>query len=1028
MSVQLIQQYHAAVDRKIRYGGSSKESAVRNEFYNLVQQYARPRNLEFVPEINYRLPGGSFVTPDGTLKDALRQDWGYWEAKDTSDDLDVEIANKQAKGYPNSNILYEDTQTAVLIQAGEEVGRVTMLNAAALDALLGRFVSYESREVRAFREAIERFKEDVPALAETLRDIIRTQYEKNARFRKEAALFLELAQEAINPAVELADVREMLIQHILTQDIFNRIFDDPHFHQENAIARELGGVVGTFYTGTTRRTIDAKMSGYYEAINARAAAIYDHHEKQRFLKVLYETFYKAYNPKGADRLGIVYTPNEIVRFMIEGADWLCHKHFGRTLGDENVHILDPATGTGTFITEILDYLPPQQLPHKYRHELHCNEVAILPYYIANLNIEYTYQQITGQYEPFEHIVFVDTLDNMGFAYAGKQMSLFGLVDENAARIKAQNERDISVIIGNPPYNAWQENFNQQNANRPYKEVDERIKQTYIKHGTAQNQIGVYDMYSRFYRWASDRLGDEGIIAFITNSSFIDGRIFDGFRKLAAEEFSDIYVIDLGGNIRKNPKLSGPKHNVFAIQTGVAIAFMVRRNVDQRDVGATHGSPLPAAHIHYARRPEMEEASDKLRFLATTRLRDVSFKPITPSKRHNWINQTDNDFDDLLPLISKDVKAGDSQEAVFRLFSRGVATQRDEWVYDFSAETLERKVRFLIDTYEASRKNPDYANRMQIKWDRELTKYRDRQIEKQFNSEQLIDGQYRPFVKMRLYSDLHFNGMTYQLPNLFPIGRSNAAICFTDSGSEKPFMTIAAEEMPDLHLVGAGCSAQCMTLNRFDDLGNRVDNITDWALAQFRGKYEGGSAIPHPKSEIKKRDIFHYVYAVLHHPAYRQKYELNLKRDFPRIPFYADFWQWATWGARLMDLHLHYETVDPYPLDRHDADPDTVRKAYRAKLSANTAQGVITLDTYTMLSGVPDVAWTYRLGNRSALEWILDRYKERKPRDPTIREKFNTYRFADYKEHVIDLLCRVTTVSVETMAIVNVMPASVEEAL
>jgi predicted helicase len=549
MSIQLIRQYHSQVDKIIRYGGSRNESALRKPFQDLLEHYARSRNLEMIAELDVRTQFGTLVYPDGTLKDALRQDWGYWESKDEQDDLEAEIAAKLAKGYPSSNILFEDTRRAVLYQAGREVVRVDFRDDAGLDQLLTRFVSYESREVRQFREAIEQFSQEVPALAQELREIIEAQSAQNAAFRQAAESFLELGRKAINPAVEMADVREMIIQHVLTQDIFTKIFDDPQFHQENNIAHRLAEVVNTFYHGATRHQINDRLGHYYATINARAAQIHNHQEKQKFLKALYENFYKAYNPKGADRLGIVYTPNEIVRFMIEATDHLLFKHFGKTLGDPGVDILDPATGTGTFITELIEYLPPHQLEAKYQTEIHCNEVAILPYYIANLNIEYTYRQKMGRYQPFENIVFVDTLDNMGFQYHTKQLDLFSLADENVERIDRQNERDISVIIGNPPYNAWQENFNAQNPNRLYKEIDRRIKDTYIKHGTAQNQIAIYDMYTRFYRWATDRLGAKGIIAFISNSSFIDAQTYDGFRKVVADEFDYIYLIDLGGNVR-----------------------------------------------------------------------------------------------------------------------------------------------------------------------------------------------------------------------------------------------------------------------------------------------------------------------------------------------------------------------------------------------------------------------------------------------------------------------------------------------
>jgi type I restriction-modification system DNA methylase subunit len=453
MSIQLIQQYHANVEKLIRYSGTHNESTLRKPFQDLLEQYARSKNLVLVPEVG--VPGlkGHPVIPDGTLKDALRQNWGYWESKDEKDVLDDEIAVKFARGYPKDNILFEDTHTAVLYQGGYEFMRASFADVKALDGLLTRFVSYEPPEVSEFHKAIEAFSADVYGLSDTLRGVIEEQYAGNDAFRTALGEFLELCKKAINPKIELADVREMIIQHVLTEDIFMRVFDDADFHRENNVARKLDEVARTFYHGSMKRQIDAKIAPYYETINARASQISDHHEKQKFLKALYENFYKAYNPKAADRLGVIYTPDEIVRFMIEGADCLVFKHFGKTLGDKDVQILDPATGTGTFITELIEYLPLSQLEYKYRSEIHCNEVAILPYYIANLNIEYTYKQKTGKYLEFENICFVDTLDNMGFSASGKkQMDFFGLVDENALRIGRQNQKKISVIIGNPPYN------------------------------------------------------------------------------------------------------------------------------------------------------------------------------------------------------------------------------------------------------------------------------------------------------------------------------------------------------------------------------------------------------------------------------------------------------------------------------------------------------------------------------------------------------------------------------------------------
>ena len=369
MSIHSIHQYQNEVEKIIDYGGTKKETAIRNAFYNLLNEYAKQKGLMIVTEIEIKATNSNRkVTPDGTLKDVLRQDWGYWESKDESDDLDDEIKKKFDKGYPKENILFEDSNTAVLIQNGIEEMRVPFKDADALHHLLTAFISFERPEVIHFRKAIEHFKEDIPKVTETIRSIIIEAEKVNPKYIKAAEVFLRLCHDSINPNISIDDVREMIIQHILTEDIFNTIFDETQFHRENNIARELESVISTFFTGNTRRVALSSVQHYYQAINAAAAGIADHHEKQKFLKVLYETFYKSYNPKAADRLGVVYTPNEIVRFMIESTDYLLHKHFNKFLEDRNVEILDPATGTGTFICDIIDYLRKEKLEYKYKSE------------------------------------------------------------------------------------------------------------------------------------------------------------------------------------------------------------------------------------------------------------------------------------------------------------------------------------------------------------------------------------------------------------------------------------------------------------------------------------------------------------------------------------------------------------------------------------------------------------------------------------------------------------------------------------
>ncbi|MCY7284637.1 MAG: N-6 DNA methylase, partial [Cyanobacteria bacterium CAN_BIN43] len=364
MSRLLVTQYQSEVEKIIRYGGSKKETSIRNAFERLLNDYCKPRNYLLIPELDYKTKFNTTVFPDGTVKDAIRLEHGWWESKDQYDRLDDEIEKKFAKGYPDENILFEDSQTAVLIQHSQEVARVSMKDAEALDRLLNVFVEYERAEVRDFRSAIVKFKEDIPHILEALRAIIAQQEASNTQFRDRRNTFLEVCRQSINPEVEIFDIHEMLIQHILTEDIFTNIFHESQFHRENNIARELSEIINTFFTGTTRRNTLKSIEHYYAVIRRKSENIANHHEKQKFLKAIYENFYKAYNPKAADRLGIVYTPNEIVRFMIESADYLVHKHFGKLLSDPGGEILDPCTGTGTYVTELIEYLPADKLEHK----------------------------------------------------------------------------------------------------------------------------------------------------------------------------------------------------------------------------------------------------------------------------------------------------------------------------------------------------------------------------------------------------------------------------------------------------------------------------------------------------------------------------------------------------------------------------------------------------------------------------------------------------------------------------------------
>jgi len=1049
MSKQDIHQYYNKLDQYKQYGGSDNEISVRRAFANLLEAYCLPKNLLLVDEL---LLKSSQKRPDGTVKDALRLDWGHWESKAVHVSLNEEIRKKFELGYPKFNIIFENSAEIVLIQQEQETLRGDMRNAEFLHRVLTAFISYERPEIQEFRTAIEKFKQDIPHIIEALRALIAAQAKTNLKFQQARAEFWELCKESINPDITDFDIGEMLIQHILTAEIFDTVFSDSHFHRENNVAQELERVVNSFFTRTLRKETLAKIDNYYKTIKAEAARIDNHHEKQRFLKVIYENFYKAYNPKGADRLGIVYTPAEIVKFMIESTDYLLEKHFNTSLAEKGVEILDPATGTGTFITDLIEYIPRQYLEHKYRHEIHANELAILPYYIANLNIEYTYQQKMGQYVPFENIVFVDTLDNLGFMYQGKQGSFagFGLSAENLARIKAQNERRISVIIGNPPYNAKQEWYNDFNPNRKYAKIDERIKESYVKHGTAQNKNQLYDMYFRFFRWASDRLNENGVLCFITNHSYIHAQAFDGFRKAIAKEFDYAYIVDLGGDIRNRQDSHVPTGNVFGIITGVAIGFFIKSATRKNET----------CIVSYIKVPDNLTKDEKLEYLSESHLKDIAFSKIANPQNSFWLNITTNDFDSLLPLINKTVKGGESEKAIFKLFSRGVETTRDEWVFDFSHENLARKVKFFIQKYNESIRNQTRDE--SIKWSSSLESYFQQKREAEFNENLIIKATYRPYTAMYFYGEKILNHrLTQNHYDTFgnSLNQNDNLIIGFISGVTKPFSVLVFQNIIDLNTLSpAAGGTQCLPLYRYDGEGQRVDNITDWALGVFRERYKQPSPLaPLPGGEgnfgdslspweragvrdITKKDIFHYVYAVLHNPAYRAKYETNLKREFPRIPMYDDFWQWVAWGEALLGWHVHYETIEPYPLERKDKAPspqpspkgrgsqvdsplplgEGLGVRVTPKLRADKEANTIEIDSETTLHGIPPLAWEYKLGNRSALEWVLDQYKEKTARDETIQAEFNSYRLVDYKADVINLLGRLCTVSVKTMRIVGEM--------
>ncbi len=535
--------------------------ACANQFqWTLAEQYPLKRD-------------GRTLRVDGALVDAFNLVHGYWEAKDSADDLPKEVQKKLQIGYPRDNILFQAPEQIILWQNGREVLRSDIREPAALVEALRAFFEYQPPAYEQWGEAVVEFKGRVTEIARGLLDIIERERRENRRFIAAFGAFTELCRKAINPNLAPQAVEEMLVQHILTERIFRTVFNNPDFVERNVIAHEIEKVVQALTARQFSRSEFLKpLDRFYLAIERTAATIDDFGQKQAFLNTVYENFFQGFSVKVADTHGIVYTPQPIVEFMVRSVEEILQRDFGRSLSDRGVHILDPFVGTGNFMLRIMHSIKRTRLEEKYRSELHCNEVMLLPYYIAAMNIEHAYYELTGHYAPFDGLCLVDT-----FELAEEQQRGFDFFSaENSERVQRQQAAPIFVVIGNPPYNAWQLNENDNNKNRKYPTLDRRVSETYAKTSAATNKNALSDPYVKAFRWASDRLGDEGIVAFVTNNSFINDIAFDGMRKALAQDFDQIYVLDLGGNVRKNPKLSGTTHNVFGIQVGVSITILVRK--------------------------------------------------------------------------------------------------------------------------------------------------------------------------------------------------------------------------------------------------------------------------------------------------------------------------------------------------------------------------------------------------------------------------------------------------------------------
>jgi predicted helicase len=1059
-----VKDYYAALNQlgQLHF---DNEAQVSDAFAKLLTVCGRKLHLTFIPQFPIERPK-SRVIVDGALLDTFHLAHGYWEAKDEKDDLDREIKSKLDKGYPHDNIIFQAPERAVLYQGSIRVFDENISRPEALVQVVNAFFDYKAGYIQEWEQAVSEFSERIKELAGAVFKTIEEERRKNPPFVRSFDDFYALCRQAINPDLSTEAVERMLVQHLLTERIFRKIFKNPDFTRRNVIAQEIEKVIAALTSRSFNRDeFLGKLDRFYHAIEQSAENTTGFSEKQHFLNTVYQRFFQDYSRKEADTHGIVYTPQSIVNFMVRSVEEILKKEFGRSLGDKGVHILDPFVGTGNFIVHIMEQIRATDLTYKYENELHCNEVMLLPYYIASMNIEHAYIDRTGEYKVFPGICMVDTFE----LAEPEQAALSFMTVENAERVKRQKESPIFVIIGNPPYNTAQVNENDSNKNRKYPTVDKRVRDTYARASDATLLNKLSDPYVKAIRWASDRLVGDGVVALVTNNSFINQIAFDGMRSCLETEFDSIYLLDLGGNVRRNPKLSGTTHNVFGIQVGVSINILIRKKAG--------GSKRKALINYFAVEPDWRK-EQKYSFLEQSGDRaGVDWQIIHPDNRHSWLNADfDSSFDQLIPRGSKR-----SEDTCFKTYSNGVLTARDAWAYAWNSRTLTEQIRKIIGEYNSALERWEASNKSgkldefltstsaNIKWTRRILKLAAGKTRLKFSDGEIRRSIYRPFTERRLFFSKELNEEIYSLRSIYPTSETesvNTALCVSGTGHRAPFSCIAVSMIPNYCIAATTDSFQCFPFYTYSEDGtNRRENITDWALEQFRSHYHDPS--------ITKWDIFHYIYAVLHHREYRERYAANLRRELPRIPFTAAalnschpersegpllspscvpgigvprsarddkrkddksqkvsassassavkdldvFRALVKSGQRLAEIHVHYEQQPEYALTKKEKAGEKLDwRVTRMRLSKDKT--TLIYNDFLTLSEIPKETYDYRLGNRSALEWVVDQYQVSTDKRSGITNDPNR---ADDPQYIVRLIGQVISVSLETVGIVSALP-------
>lgn len=860
------------------------------------------------------------------------------------------------------------------------------------------------------RRYLEDWSKDVAEIAKRhitkINDLIDSQPGAKQAFD----VFLTSLQHNINSSVNKKQAIEMLAQHLITQPIFEALFEGYSFVKDNPVSRAMNDVVSAFSVFGFDKE-QKELAPFYESVKLRASGIDNAEAKQKIIVTLYDKFFRTGFKETTEQLGIVFTPVEVVDFIIKSVDYALNKYFGKHLSSKNVHILDPFTGTGTFMTRTLQYFKQQMdngeitfedILHKYNHELHANEIVLLSYYIASINIEAVFDEVNGPkrgYEPFEGIVLTDTFEST----ERENSFMDELLGENNKRLKKQQEQPITAIISNPPYSVGQKSQNDNNQNIHYPTLENNIFSTYVSQSTSGYSKGAYDSYIKAFRWATDRLANNGVIAFVTNGSFLDSKSTDGFRASLYKEFNHLYIFNLRGNARTSgEQRRKEKDNVFGqgTRTPITISILVKDGSNSHE-------------IHYHDIGDYLSQKEKLNAISGfSSIESIAWSEIIPDTNNDWINQRDPNYQ-RYPWIADD---NNSQDGVFKNHALGVVTNRDAWVVNYNRNELSNNVQKLVDNYtqELSKKSLDEINRNDkyIKWTKKLE---DKFIKKEklfFDDGKIVTYMYRPFVKKKLYYSEDLNERTRLYYTKW--GESNLAIMTSGRGANKNFSTLVTNEIPCMDLL-----EKAQGFMRYDNSDKSEQLLID------RNNINQEFA---DKLGLSLDDTFAYVYGLLNSKEYQAKYANDLKKDLARIPIVKDKEKYVEIGKKLMDLHLNYEEVPMYEGVSIESKAVPNYKVNKMKfdkiknIETNKKEkdrSTIIFNTDITIKNIPEKAYEYVVNGKSAIEWIMDQYQVKTDKKSGITDDPND--FSDDPKYIFNLLLRIINVSVQTVDLVNSLP-------